>query len=36
LSGQVDEAIVRGIAKEQLADWDGVRDRLVEGEYELF
>jgi S-adenosylmethionine synthetase len=36
LSGQVDDAVVRGIAKEQLADWDGVRDRLVKGEYELF
>jgi S-adenosylmethionine synthetase len=34
--GPHDEAHIAGVAKECLADWEGVRDRLISGEYELF
>ncbi|MDH3425332.1 MAG: hypothetical protein OEM22_01555 [Acidimicrobiia bacterium] len=36
VSGEVDDGQVNSIAKESLADWDGVRDRLVAGQYELY
>lgn len=36
IHGEADDAIVAGIAKECLNDWEGVRDRLVAGAYELF
>jgi S-adenosylmethionine synthetase len=34
--GAVDPADVRAVAEAGLADWRGVRDRLLAGEYELF
>jgi S-adenosylmethionine synthetase len=34
--GPHDEAHIAGVAKECFADWQGVRDRLISGEYELF
>ena len=36
VSGEVDDGQINSIAKESLADWDGVRDRLVAGQYELY
>jgi S-adenosylmethionine synthetase len=35
-AGIADEAIVEAIVKESLADWEGVRDRLIAGAYELY
>lgn len=35
-AGTTDEATVEVIVKESLADWDGVRDRLIAGAYELY
>ncbi len=35
-AGATDEATVEVIVKESLADWDGVRDRLIAGAYELY
>jgi len=35
-AGKVDEAIVAVIVKESLTDWEGVRDRLIDGAYELY
>ena len=35
-AGSVDEAAVEVIVKESLADWEGVRDRLIAGAYELY
>ncbi|MFV9672032.1 MAG: methionine adenosyltransferase [Acidimicrobiia bacterium] len=35
-AGGTDEATVEVIVKESLADWDGVRDRLIDGAYELY
>ena len=34
--GNPDEVTVAAVVKECFADWDGVRDRLVDGYYELF
>jgi S-adenosylmethionine synthetase len=34
--GPHDEAHIAGIVKECFADWQGVRDRLISGSYELF
>ncbi|MBT8213163.1 MAG: hypothetical protein KJN71_08455 [Acidimicrobiia bacterium] len=34
--GQPDEAHVAGIVGDAFADWDGVRDRLIDGHYDLF
>ena len=34
--GPHDEAHIAGIVKECFADWQGVRDRIIAGEYELF
>ena len=36
VAGPLDDAAVKGIVGESLADWDGVRDRLIAGEYELY
>ncbi|MEN8113981.1 MAG: methionine adenosyltransferase [Actinomycetota bacterium] len=36
LAGPADEADVAGIVKESLEDWQGVRDRLIDGAYELY
>ncbi len=36
VAGDVDEAQVSAIVRDCLSDWDGVRDRLIAGEYELF
>ncbi len=35
-AGSVDEAAVEVIVKESFADWQGVRDRLIAGAYELY
>jgi S-adenosylmethionine synthetase len=35
-AGHSDEAQTIGIVKECLDDWDGIRDRLIAGAYELF
>jgi len=35
-AGDADPADIEGIAKECLADWKGVRDRLIAGYYELY
>jgi len=35
-AGVADEATIEVIVKESLADWEGVRDRLIEGGYELY
>ncbi|MEA3501895.1 MAG: methionine adenosyltransferase, partial [Actinomycetota bacterium] len=34
--GSVDAAVVEVMVKESLADWEGVRDRLIAGAYELY
>ena len=34
--GHPDEAHVAGIVADAFADWDGVRDRLIDGHYDLF
>ena len=34
--GPHDEAHIAGVVKECFADWRGVRDRIIAGEYELF
>ncbi len=36
LVGEVDESQVSAIVRDCLDDWDGVRDRLIAGAYELF
>jgi S-adenosylmethionine synthetase len=36
IAGEADEARIEGIVKECFADWRGVRDRLIAGEYELY
>ncbi len=36
VSGDVDGTQVSAIVRECLSDWDGVRDRLIAGHYELF
>lgn len=36
VNGDVDDDAISAIAVECLADWGGVRDRLIAGEYELF
>jgi len=36
ITGDADEAQIAGIVKECFADWRGVRDRLIAGEYELY
>ena len=36
VSGAIDDAAIEAIVKESLADWIGVRDRLVAGFYELY
>jgi S-adenosylmethionine synthetase len=36
VAGDADEAAIAVIAKECLADWMGVRDRLIDGEYDLY
>ncbi len=36
VAGPVDDAAVEMIVKESLADWLGVRDRLIAGQYELY
>ncbi len=36
LVGEVDERQVAATVADCLADWDGVRDRLIAGEYELY
>ena len=36
VGGTVDDGAVQGIVGESLVDWDGVRDRLIAGEYELY
>jgi hypothetical protein len=35
-AGLADEAAIDVIVKESLADWEGVRDRLIAGAYELY
>ncbi|MEA2025036.1 MAG: methionine adenosyltransferase [Actinomycetota bacterium] len=35
-AGSVDEADLEVMVKESLADWEGVRDRLIDGAYELY
>ena len=35
-AGSVDEAAVEVIVRESFADWQGVRDRLIAGAYELY
>jgi S-adenosylmethionine synthetase len=35
-TGDADPAQVEEIVKECLADWEGVRDRLIDGKYELY
>ncbi len=35
-AGVADEAAIEVIVKESLADWEGVRDRLIDGAYELY
>ena len=36
VAGALDDAAVKVIVADSLADWDGVRDRLIAGEYELY
>ena len=36
LAGELDDPAVIKIVGESLADWEGVRDRLIAGEYELY
>ena len=36
VAGDVDEGRVAAIVKEAFGDWEGVRDRLIAGEYELY
>ena len=36
VAGGLDDATTKRIVGESLADWDGVRDRLIAGEYELY
>ena len=36
VAGSVDEAQVRDIADDCFHDWDGVTERLIAGEYELY
>jgi S-adenosylmethionine synthetase len=36
IAGEVDEPAVRSFVEAGLADWIGVRDRLIAGEYDLF
>jgi S-adenosylmethionine synthetase len=36
IAGPADDARIAGIAKESLEDWMGVRDRLIDGAYELY
>ncbi|MEE8330777.1 MAG: methionine adenosyltransferase [Acidimicrobiia bacterium] len=34
--GDVDDGAIAGAVKESLSDWEGIRDRLIAGEYELY
>ncbi|MBT8214059.1 MAG: S-adenosylmethionine synthase [Acidimicrobiia bacterium] len=34
--GEPDETLVEQVVNEAFADWDGVRDRLIDGHYDLF
>jgi len=36
IAGSVEDAVVGGIVAESLQDWQGVRDRLIDGVYELY
>jgi S-adenosylmethionine synthetase len=36
ITGDADEAQIASVVKECFADWRGVRDRLIAGEYELY
>ncbi|MDH3730132.1 MAG: hypothetical protein OES13_03240 [Acidimicrobiia bacterium] len=36
IHGDVDEGAIAGAVKESLEDWDGIRDRLIAGQYELY
>jgi S-adenosylmethionine synthetase len=36
MHGDADEGAITALVKESLADWDGVRDRLIAGKYELY
>ncbi len=36
IAGTMDDPAIMGIVAECLNDWEGVRDRLIEGEYELY
>ena len=36
VAGDVPDSVVTGIVAESIQDWQGIRDRLIEGEYELY
>jgi hypothetical protein len=36
IAGDADPAVIAQIAQARLADWQGVRDRLLAGHYLLF